>query len=179
MLTNFEMKDKKIHIDNLPKQNPFQLPENYFENLAARTIERAISQEVSILDSIEKQNIFKVPEGYFEELGNKIDAKIAKPIEKKSWFTINRKAVWRAAAVLVASVGIGSYYYSNQNSTETAINNLSNEEIVAYLDTQSSANVDYTSAISVAESDSLMLNQIDLDKESIMKLLETENIEDI
>lgn len=174
------MKDKNLHIDHLPKQTPFQLPDNYFENLAARTIERAMSQEKSILDSIEKQNIFKVPEGYFEELGNKIEAKITKPIEKKSWFTINRKAVWRAAAVLVASVGIGSYYFANQKqASEVAINKLSNEEIVAYLENQPNANVDYSTAISSTEADSLMLNQIDLDKDAILKHLEVENIEDI
>lgn len=86
---NDELRDAP-ELKKLGKQNPFQVPDSYFEELAGR-IREGVEQEEpqsEILGEIGKGNIFQTPEHYFEgvlerfEQSKQAEAEI-KPLRSK------------------------------------------------------------------------------------------------
>ena len=50
------MKNQEFDLDNIPKKNIFQVPENYFEDLSAKIEKRT----QSVVENLPKENILIV-----------------------------------------------------------------------------------------------------------------------
>jgi hypothetical protein len=118
----------------IKKDQPFRVPDNYFEILAGSVLNRIKSMEEQeklpvMLDNLKGINPFTVNENYFEELSGNILRKVkqqpgAKIIAMPKRFPILRYA---AAAVITGALALGIYKYSNQ----TPVNNISSNLIAA------------------------------------------------
>lgn len=92
---------------------------------------------------------FTVHPGYFVELRTSILSSVKSLNGRPSVFTINRKSVWYSAAAVAVFAMVGAGMFFNQDDS-VSINQLSSEEIVAYLETQPlsmaeiSTNADFT-----------------------------------
>lgn len=81
-----ELSDISQTVANLPRQNPFSVPDNYFETAPLRT---------SKIELLRKENPFQLPEGYFEQF------KLRKPKTKTfALFTVNNVVRYAAAACI-------------------------------------------------------------------------------
>ncbi len=196
------MKTYKINIDHLEKQNIFKVPENYFENaekeILAKTIQKPIfgvpenyfdslsdkilariNQKQSIsLENLPKENIFKVPDGYFEELPNLIEKRVN---QNKGVFRIIRNTkFWAAAASILIMFGLAWYFIPQKSEVEIALENISKEEIQQYLNQQDLSLLEYEAETKVPKIavDSLILENLDLNKKDIIEHLENENLEE-
>ncbi|MCH4822881.1 hypothetical protein ML462_06815 [Gramella lutea] len=81
---------------NISNHSPFKVPENYFENLEERMMQK-FDDSKSLLPS-EKNSGFKVPDSYFENLEDKILARSAKK-ESKVINLFKKEYLYYAAAV--------------------------------------------------------------------------------
>jgi hypothetical protein len=119
-----------MNLEDNKTGHPFKTPDNYFEEMESR-----ILSEVN-LRGIEAP--FKVKEDFFSKMEKEILARTteeAKPLTvtyKKSSF----RGIYRMAAgfLMFFGLGLGYYYYSSDN---VKIDDLSNDEMVAYLEYQS------------------------------------------
>ena len=186
----------ELSLLNLNKENAFKTPENYFENLADR-IQNKISEQnfehektKIYLEKLEKVNVFKVKEHYFEDLAEKIekDSRLktqdTRPFFKISW-SVQR--TFAAAASVIFLVGISWFFMAKppKENPELALKNISNQEIINYLQDQDLSNLEFAvntkfnKISSPNASDSLTIKHLNLKKEDILKHLENENVEEI
>ena len=140
----------------LPKANPFEVPGGYFEGLAGNILNKVKSQQSEVykeladisplLNTISKQPVFTVPTGYFEQE----NFKATKPKSKVISFSATKKVLRYAVAAAVTGImAISSYLYlGNDNgagpenvnvNVSASVGDLSEEEILGYLETNSSA----------------------------------------
>lgn len=120
---------------------PFSVPENYFEKNPDIIMNRI---EADMLAGLPKANPFAMPEHYFDTLSANVMAAIQnetenapieyKPIRSRKinfWGSIR----WAAAAMLISSIGIGSYkmIYPSRPSTERRISRISTDTIGAFV----------------------------------------------
>ena len=88
------MSKKKINIDQIKKEQVFNVPDGYFEQLQSKIETRIAleSQEVEkpvfVSDAIPSKLAFEVPNNYFEGLESKINAKIVN-LETKETLELN------------------------------------------------------------------------------------------
>ncbi|MCA5005975.1 hypothetical protein [Sphingobacterium bovistauri] len=136
-----KLSERKL-IDNVGKENGFAIPENYFEesnnSIEANVLAYKWKSEISNED-------FYVPVGYFNELTDGILAKTSDLTKQEGTIiTLPKRINWKkysAAAAIVLTVGIGSYFgfkYNNLTSntlvaTDVNLQNVSDEEIISYL----------------------------------------------
>ncbi|MBS1774329.1 MAG: hypothetical protein JST82_15845 [Bacteroidetes bacterium] len=96
---------------NVNKGMPYMIPSGYFEALPT-TINELVGNGLPQKAS----NVYEVPAGYFAQLPAAITAKAKdanKPAKRISLGAPVWKQVrWAAAAVLILSIGIGSYQYT-------------------------------------------------------------------
>jgi hypothetical protein len=137
---------KASEIQEIPalwtKAMPYRIPEGYFETFPA-TINTIIAGEQKL--PLYKEQKFEVPEGYFEQLPAQI-LKAAKasdnpvvaeptrtiPLGKPVWKNIR----WAAAAVLLLSIGFGSYktfWSADSYNAEKALAGISKSTINEYV----------------------------------------------
>ncbi|MEO9484930.1 MAG: hypothetical protein ABJG47_15830 [Ekhidna sp.] len=126
------------------------------------------------LDDIDKKEAFKVPEGYFEDLSLKIQTRIAKEQKPRS-VKIPAWSLALAASVLLLVTFIFIIPESNP-STEELLAEISQEEIIAYLDQIDLDEYDIASAIGdevneLEFEDTNVLDGIDIGDESIDNVL--------
>lgn len=134
------------------------IPDNYFENLSNRILARIDVTEkreslnfsvlddsgIGILAGIPKKNIFEVPENYFEKLSIPPEIKLSGEIlEKQETKVIRLIPGWaRYATAIAASVVLlltaGYWFYPKETQSECTelLCNLSDEEILHYLEKQ-------------------------------------------
>lgn len=101
------------------------LPENYFENLEKKVVDKleleSELKEFSVLSSIPKKNVFKVAPAYFE--GKSEDVKEKIHIAKQESGVVRQlisglfKPQMAIAASLVLIVGLSAIWYFNQKDT--------------------------------------------------------------
>lgn len=125
------------------KTMPYHVPTGYFETLPATINAIIVVQEQKLLSYNEQS--FAVPEGYFEQLPAQI-LKAAKasdnpkaaeptrtiPLGKPVWKSIR----WAAAAVLLLSIGFGSYkmfWSTDTYNAEKALSGISQSTINEYV----------------------------------------------
>ncbi len=68
-----ELKALAPTLASIPKENPYKVPMNYFENLDATITKNAVAAS---LDTIAQENPFFVPANYFDELPGMIEKRI-------------------------------------------------------------------------------------------------------
>jgi len=152
---NMEREMDDSFLDKRFKENPFLVPDNYFDNLeeqilavsklpAQKTAESFKAPEgyfedmnAKILSQIaisgaSAQNNFEVPDQYFEDLSTKILEKTKKPATAK---VIKFSFVkYAAAAVLLIATTLGTYLYQTTNkNVSDKLANIPEQEIVDYL----------------------------------------------
>lgn len=127
----------------LPKAEnpPFSVPEGYFEKNPGAIL-AAIESEMTA--DLPKANPFTVPEKYFETLSSNVMAAVQQeaentPVEYKPirarkinfWGSVR----WAAAAILISSIGIGSYkmIYPAKPTTERRMARISTDTIGAFV----------------------------------------------
>ncbi len=84
------------HKNNISKNSPFKVPENYFGNFEEKMMRKLEESNPEIIS--EKRAGFKVPQGYFENLEENILAK-TKQNEPKVINLVKREYLFYAAAV--------------------------------------------------------------------------------
>lgn len=96
-----ELSDISKTVANLPRENPFSVPENYFETLPLRTTQ---------IELLRQENPFQVPEGYFEQF------RVTKPKTKTfALFTV-KNFVRYAAAACITGVIVALFFLINNSS---------------------------------------------------------------
>ncbi len=101
----------------------FEIPENYFEESAARLKEKiSLAEEMSAyptLNSIDKLNAFEVPDDYFESFSHKVRETLhedeAGAFAKVLHIVFSKKTAYAIAAMLVVSIGL--YLFNMDNGT--------------------------------------------------------------
>jgi hypothetical protein len=121
------------YFNNLPtliqvkanKNNIYTLPNNYFETLSLKITEQIKLEDKtdnlpSIFSSISKQNVYEVPSDYFEKNSINKESKVVS-IKKRSHF------IWLKYAATACIVGIISVFVVNKTNN---INTTKNEDVV-------------------------------------------------
>ena len=75
-----ELREISPKLAEIILENPYKVPQGYFEDLADQVILRIVAEEQSLIDpvlSISKQNLYSVPQGYFEDLATQVMLKIS------------------------------------------------------------------------------------------------------
>ncbi|RXR19045.1 hypothetical protein EQG63_06255 [Flavobacterium amnicola] len=110
------MKNFDLHNDTkIP--TGFKIPENYFDSLEERVMQRISFDENKIATG------FKVPDQYFDSLEEKVMQKL--PLETKEVKVISlwqRKSVWISSIAAVFLISLGTlYFFNQQDSTDLTI----------------------------------------------------------
>lgn len=134
------------------------------------------------LDDIDKKNKFEVPEGYFEDLPMKIQQRIEQ--EKKSPQTI-QLPVWSMAlaASILLILSFVFIFNENEQSAEELLAEISQEELIAYVDYFDLDVYDIASAFpedaELIEFEEMeMLDGLDMEDSSLDEILNEYNLED-
>ena len=179
-------------LGKIGKQMPFSIPLGYFESLptgiSATLSEPANEVDSVLLSSMSKQNVYEVPVNYFSDLPSlllkKINTKQAKVVSMGSV----RKMMTYAAAVVAGALIIGGLFYFNGSNSENtglalnpvlttpgipaAIQNLSDSDIVSYLETQNLPLPDDTfAAVADMNSDDMLEMLSDVPDETLRQYL--------
>jgi len=125
---------KDFSLESLRNQNPFRVPDGYFDELPYSINDR-IENKPS-LESLRDQNPFRVPEGYFNELPHLIAHRIeANPSVAKSRRFLH-PGVFAAAASVVIMLGLTVLMRSSifESTSETQFSSIPETHIVNHLD---------------------------------------------
>ncbi|MCX6292126.1 MAG: hypothetical protein NT126_10220 [Bacteroidetes bacterium] len=132
LLSDDELEKLAPELSKIKKENPFRVPENYFDSLAGE-IQHKIS-ELPDLERMNKKNPFAVPEGYFDSLPSLVQQRIIDAKNKKSifgeWISISLRPKYALAVVMVIILCIaGIRYLSKPVKVESPDNYLSCDDI--------------------------------------------------
>lgn len=118
-----ELQELSPLLAGLPKENPFSVPEKYFELLPADIVANLeVEVEISgVLQDARSIQPFEVPAGYFDNLSNAILEQVREPGKAKivTMPARNNNRAWKyaVAAVFAGAVMLGVY---NINSSPSA-----------------------------------------------------------
>lgn len=148
----------QIAADNLPKATiPYTVPQDYFNTLSNNVL-TAVAKEATnkneifielaaiapTLNAIDKANVYTLPEDYFSKFKTGInDATSSAKVVSIS--TIKRKVLYIAAACVIGIMAVSAFIFTkNSNKIDyaaykhidvnSAIDKLSNEELLNYLE---------------------------------------------
>lgn len=145
---------------SISKDNPFTVPQGYFDTLSEQLTSRALIESKRIKDAegftvpeayfselnqriqsriaIEstliknKDQGFQVPEGYFKTLNDRIQSRIGK--KKMHWFA------YAAAACITMVMGSVIYFNSSQYTINRKLSDVPDQEIINYLQLHTTVN---------------------------------------
>jgi hypothetical protein len=129
------------HSNEWPKENAFDIPENYFQELPESIKHRIFpTEEKQTLYQLKDVDVFLIPEGYFNHLPKQIAAKTTerKPVIRV--FTLKRLLYYSAAAVAVIAVGI-VLLFNKQEPKHLTWEHIGEDEMAAYLENDLSLDV--------------------------------------
>ena len=127
-------------LSKLRKENPFSVPENYFDSLADQ-----VQQKINVLPDWEKsgsENLFKVPDGYFDSLPSSIQQRIADEKRKnvfEEWISVLLQPKFSLSlATLIILAIFGIKYFTKHIDMESpdsiSYNEVRNSEYIADMD---------------------------------------------
>lgn len=151
-------------VDNLPRENPFSVPTDYFEKFSIPLI------QIPQLEQLPKDNVFQIPEGYFQQF------KVRRPETRKISFFKTNEFIRYAAAACITGVLVALFFLIDnsrkQESTFEAStirqSGFSNDAVEIYLNDAEHMSVE-THADELAESQMNAL--VDLNSEMVGQLL--------
>jgi hypothetical protein len=151
--------DTAAALNHISKQMPFEVPAGYFDGLYSHVLQRAQATETAPLplplQNIDRHTPYEVPAGYFTQLADTTLGKIQQPHKVISM--PRRFTRYAAAAIITGAIALGVFKITqqpaqpgttvatttnpsiekgknmNQQVFTEAINNLSEESIVNYL----------------------------------------------
>lgn len=131
-LSDDELKKLAPGLSKLKNENPFRVPDNYFDSLPD-----TIQQKINALPDLErmnKENPFSVPEGYFDSLPMNIQQRIVDEKKKKSifgeWLSISFRPKYALAFVTVVLLALfGIMYLMKPKTVEAPDNYVSCEDV--------------------------------------------------
>ena len=173
------MKNQEFDLDNIPKKNIFQVPENYFEDLSAKIEQRT----QSVVENLPKENIFKVPENYFEDLESKILAHISEETKIIPLFTWSAKRTWASvtACSAIAILGYFTLMPKQDSLGNETLAGVQNQEIVNYLIQQDLNQTDVAEQIenkNIKFKETDLLNNLNISEKDILQIVDLEGIEE-
>ena len=109
------------YIDQLPKQIPFGIPENYFASFEVELFQKCNIQHIQeeedevvlspLLAGLRHQQVFEIPEDYFVKPQQKTVAFKPRTAQRSiKWMR------WAAAAMVVAMFSLGGWQFLNNNT---------------------------------------------------------------
>ncbi len=143
---------------------PFEVPQGYFETAATDMAMMAMGENIAA--ALPKGIPLIVPTGYFDALPAKmLHAAKATELPKQQKLSF-RNIRWAAAAMVILSIGIGAYEFSNQqqNAPDNILASVSNNDIHDYL--QQSYRLDVDRIISNTD-----INNMQVDNKEIVQYL--------
>lgn len=126
----FENSEEQIlaiaKLSSTKTEETFKVPERYFENMNAEILSQ------SNLNKASQENGFNIPESYFDELSANI---LEKTIGNKQAKIIRFSFIkYAAAAVILIATTFGGYMYNQTNQTVTEkLSSIPDQEIADYL----------------------------------------------
>ncbi|HEV8284065.1 MAG TPA: hypothetical protein VGQ09_07130 [Chitinophagaceae bacterium] len=132
VLNLIKANESLIWLSSLPKNTPYQVPDEYFNGLEERIIQairnhpdyQTSKEEMEslspLLNSLNKRPVYSVPEGYFENFKIEDEEKEV----KTKVVSISRKLYrYAAAAIIVGVIALGGLivYNSNNNNRKDAL----------------------------------------------------------
>ena len=121
-------------LKNLPKDNPYRVPEGYFEELTGSVLFRISGAEEQKPEQ-DIQKVFEVPPAYFESLSSRVLQKVSSQPKKQgkllTLIVYKRIAV---AAVILLAFGLAMRLSKKEvNPTNTIVNleQVSDDEIIS------------------------------------------------
>lgn len=127
----------QAEIKEIPKDHKeYGLPQNYFDQLAGRVIERIDEQEFK-LEQYGKETGFRVPEGYFTHLQETLFSRINETVPSTGKTGILRRIDFRiaipaAAAVIAGIVFLGIMFFDQTEPDSFSMDNVSQAELDLY-----------------------------------------------
>ena len=172
------MKKQEFDLENIPKKNIFQIPENYFEDLSAKIEQRT----QSVVENLPKENIFKVPENYFENLESQILARTSEETKIIPLFTWSAKRTWAsvAACSAIAILGYFTLMPKQDSLGSEALAGVQNQEIVNYLIQQDLNQTDVAEQIenkNIKFKETDLLNNLRVSEKDILQSIDLEGVE--
>ncbi len=178
------MKKEKFDLENLPKQNIFKVPENYFENLTNRIEAKTSIPNNFNLENLPKENIFKVPESYFENLTSRIEAHTSAKTKIVPLVTWSKKRTWVSIAACSAMAILGYFtLMSEQDSlSNEALAGVQNKEIVNYLIQEDFNQNDFAEQTDFGKNlkinDSDLIDNLKVSDKDILQSVDLESVEE-
>jgi len=172
------------HVAQLPKNTPFSVPKDYFNNFPSRLLDtiqtEATAQELievsPLLKSLKHENPYTIPEGYFYNL------KFEMPRNQAPVVRMNRLGSWAkyAAAACLAGILATVFFVSKtekdtplaglSKETETLQNKVSPDAIAMYLEEMDNLSVAEINENEQVETGFNLL--VDMNSETIKKILQ-------
>jgi hypothetical protein len=143
---------------------PFEVPQGYFETAATDMAMMAMGENIAA--ALPKGIPLTAPAGYFDALPAKmLHAAKATELPKQQKLSF-RNIRWAAAAMVILSIGIGAYEFSNQqqNAPDNILASVSNNDIHDYL--QQSYRLDVDRIMSNTD-----INNMQVDNKEIVQYL--------
>lgn len=153
------MKNEKLH----NKQNPFKVPENYFENFENRMLDKVKNNNTVTLP---KHEGFSVPEDYFDNVTNTILAKTIDQPTKK-----NNHNIWYYAISSVAAIAIVAFSIISFSNNKSTINSVASTELENYINNGYMPFSSYDIGEVFEEELDTVTVEIDIDDDSIIDYL--------
>lgn len=136
------------------------------------------------LEDIKPRMPFEVPERYFDTLPLAVQTRIYEQKAQKERFRLSwswrRTAVWATAASIVGALLWVTYPQKQYSLGQESLSQVSNEAIFEYLKEHNISNQDLAEQLPVEElykSDDALLQNLNVDEESLQNALENEDIE--
>lgn len=129
-----ELSEIAPFLAGIKKENPFKVPQNYFEQLPSDVV--AIQKEERIpviLQDARTLQPFTVPLGYFDNLSADILSKVKKDSGAKLITMLKRSSMvvkYAAAAVIIGAITLGVYKFTNNTSVISGNGGLANVDSV-------------------------------------------------
>lgn len=142
---------------------PFSVPDNYFTNLSEEILgkirkqneeqnefKKELAEVAPLLNTISKQMVYQVPAGYFEQLNIDAPSVVTAPAKVRSITSVKKVFRFAVAAAVTGILAVGTYLFTANNNNidapaftsainiPAAVDNLSESEIVDYLNNSSS-----------------------------------------
>ena len=130
-LNDDELKEQAPSLSGMKKENPFAVPDNYFDSLAENTMQKI--QSIPDLERMQKENPFHVPEGYFDSLPSDIQQRIYENKKAgffREWFsTFFQPRYSLAYATIIILVIFGIKYLAKPSDVTDPDSYLTCEEV--------------------------------------------------